>query len=49
MGLINKIKETTYRMNMRTAMQKSSREELQICLEECRKEIERRNKKNGKN
>ena len=40
-----KIKETIYRNNMRKAMQKASREELQICLEEVRKEIERRNAK----
>lgn len=39
------LKVIQYRMNMRKAMQKSSREELHICLEECRKEIERRNRK----
>ena len=44
MGLIQKIKETNYRLNMRQAMQKSSIEELHICLEECKKEINRRNK-----
>ena len=44
MGLKMKMKQTAYRMNMRTALSKSSREELQICLEEVKKEIERRNK-----
>lgn len=37
-------RETKYRMTMRKAMQKSSREELQICLEEVKREIEVRNK-----
>lgn len=44
-SLIQMGRETKYRMTMRKAMQKSSIEELHICLEECRKEIERRNKK----
>ena len=44
MGLLKQIKVTNYRLNMRKAMQMASREELQICLEEVKKEIERRNK-----
>lgn len=48
MGIIGKMQKLKYRLNMRQAMQKSSIEELHICLEECRNEINRRNKKNGK-
>ena len=44
MALLQKLKVTKYRLTMRKAMMQSSREELQICLEECRREIERRNK-----
>ena len=44
MSLLQKVKETKYRMTMRTALQKSSIEELRIALDEVRKEIERRNK-----
>lgn len=44
MNLRAKLKETKYRMDMRKAMQQSSIEELKICLDECKKEIERRNK-----
>lgn len=39
------LKEGRYRMNMRKAMQKSSIEELHICLEEVKREIEIRNRK----
>ena len=38
------LQTTKYRLKMRKAMQQSTLEELHICLEECRKEIERRNK-----
>ena len=44
-SLIQNIKETKYRITMRQAMQKASIEELHICLEEVRKEINRRNEK----
>lgn len=44
-SFIQTVKETQYRLTMRKAMQKSSIEELHICVEECRKEINRRNKK----
>lgn len=40
-----KLQAIKYRMNLRTALQKSSIEELHICLEETRKEIDRRNRK----
>ena len=43
--IVRKMQLTAYRMRMRTALQKSSIEELKIALEETRKEIERRNKK----
>lgn len=45
MSLLQKIKETHYRLQMRKAVQKSSIEELYIALEETRNEINRRNKK----
>ena len=44
-SLIQTVKETKYRMTMRQAMQKSSIEELHICLEEVKREINRRNQK----
>ena len=44
MSMIQKFRETKYRMTMRKAIQKASREELQICLEEVKREIEQRNK-----
>lgn len=40
-----RIKETIYRMKLRKILVEASREELQITLEETRREIERRNKK----
>lgn len=43
-SLIQTVRETKYRMTMRKAMQKSSIEELKICLEEVKREIEIRNK-----
>lgn len=42
--LIQKMKETSYRLKLRKALLQSSTDELHICLEECRKEINRRNK-----
>lgn len=45
MSLSQTIRITKYRLDLRRALQKSSIEELHICLEETRKEIERRNKK----
>lgn len=47
--MIGKIKlalaNTKYRLGIRNALQGISREQLQINLEEVKKEIERRNKK----
>ncbi len=45
MGLKQKIDLFAYRMKLRVALQKSSKDELEICLDEVRKEINRRNKK----
>lgn len=45
-GRIKKVvNETKYRMKLRSALQESTREQLQITLEEVKKEIERRNRK----
>ena len=44
MALLQNLKIIKYRLTMRKALIQSSREELQICLEEVKKEIERRNK-----
>lgn len=45
MGFARTVKLLQYRMAMRKALQKASIEELRIALEETRKEIESRNKK----
>lgn len=44
-NLKSKIQNTAYRLKIRNAVQQISREQLQINLEEVKKEIERRNKK----
>ena len=46
--LIQKLKITKYRLTLRRALVQSSMEELHICLEETRKEINRRNGKQKK-
>lgn len=40
-----RIKELAYRMKLRKILGEASREELQITLEETKKEIEKRNKR----
>ena len=40
--------ETNYRLKIRSTLQKATIEEIKITKEECIREIERRNKKNGK-
>ena len=47
MGFIGLVKQTSYRLKLRTALQKSSIEELQITKEELHREFLRRRKKNG--
>lgn len=45
MKIKNSLKVLKYRLDLRKAFQKSSIEELHICLEELKREMDRRNRK----
>lgn len=44
-----KIKAIAYRLKIRMVLMKASIEEITITKEEIKRELDRRNKKNGKN